>query len=121
MRHLAGHERRGRRRALRHPARRAQRRERPETPIRDIVANTEIFRRVLDRNQLGGKCGRCRYKFTCGGCRAMALFASGDYMGEDPQCFFEPVDETTVCEHEAETGRVFERYALMARYAGGGI
>lgn len=92
-----------------------------DTPVRDIVANTEVFRRILDRNQLGGKCGRCRYKFTCGGCRAMALFASGDYMGEDPQCFFDPVDETTVCEHEAETGRVFERYALMARYAGGGI
>lgn len=92
-----------------------------DTPVRDIVANTEVFRRILDRSQLGGKCGRCRYKFTCGGCRAMALFASGDYMGEDPQCFFEPVDETTVCEHEAETGRVFERYALMARYAGGGI
>jgi radical SAM protein with 4Fe4S-binding SPASM domain len=92
-----------------------------ETSVRDIVAHSEIFQRILDRRQLGGKCGRCRYKFTCGGCRAMALFASGDYMGEDPQCFFEPVDETTVCEHEAETGRVFERYALMARYAGGGI
>lgn len=92
-----------------------------ETPLADIVANSDIFKRVLDRNQLGGKCGRCRYKFTCGGCRAMAYFASGDFMGEDPQCFFEPVDETTVCEHEAETGRVFEKYALMARYAGGGI
>lgn len=92
-----------------------------ETPVRDILANSDVFRRVLDRNQLGGKCGRCRYKFTCGGCRAMAFFASGDFMAEDPQCFFEPVDETTVCEHEAETGRVFERYALMARYAGGGI
>lgn len=92
-----------------------------ESSVRDILANSPVFRRVLDRSQLGGKCGRCRYKFTCGGCRAMAFFATGDFMAEDPQCFFEPVDETTVCEHEAETGRVFERYALMARYAGGGI
>jgi radical SAM protein with 4Fe4S-binding SPASM domain len=89
-----------------------------EASLKEIVQRSEMFTRILDRNQLKGKCGRCRYKFTCGGCRAMAYFKCGDYMAEDPQCFFEPVDENTVSEHEEETGRHFQRYALMARYAG---
>ena len=38
-------------------------------------------------------------------------------MGEDPTCFFEPEDETTVSEHEAETNRMFKRYAFMVRQA----
>jgi hypothetical protein len=48
----------------------------------------------------------------------MAYFKTGDYMAEDPTCFFEPQDRTTVCEHEAETNEMFARYAIMARYAG---
>lgn len=81
----------------------------------EIVDQSSVFQKLLDRNHLKGKCGRCRYKFTCGGCRAMAHFHSGDLMAEDPTCFFEPVDETTVSEHETETNRMFKRYAFMAR------
>ena len=72
---------------------------------------------VLDRDQLTGKCGRCRYKYTCGGCRAMAWFEHGDLMAEDPTCFFEPEDESTVSEHEEETNKIFKRYAFMVRHA----
>ena len=61
----------------------------PVTP-EQIIDDSPEFQRVLDRNQLQGKCGRCRYKFTCGGCRAMALYENGDLMAEDPTCFFEP-------------------------------
>ena len=85
--------------------------------FKEIVDSSPVFQQVLDRNLLGGRCGRCRYQFTCGGCRAMALFEHGDLMAEDPTCFFEPADATTVCEHEAETNRVFGRYAFMARIA----
>lgn len=91
------------------------------TPLPDIVADSPIFRRILDRRRLRGKCGRCRYRFTCGGCRAMAWFCHGDYMAEDPTCFFDPVDETTVSPHEEETNRVFGTYAVMARFAGCGL
>jgi radical SAM protein with 4Fe4S-binding SPASM domain len=89
-----------------------------EGTLGEIVSRSEMFSRILDRNQLQGKCGRCRYQFTCGGCRAMAFFKTGDYMAEDPTCFFEPQDRNTVCEHEAETNEMFARYAIMARYAG---
>lgn len=92
-----------------------------ERPLPDLVAESPIFRRILDRSRLGGKCGRCRYRFVCGGCRAMAFFTHGDFLAEDPTCFFEPRDERTVSPHEEETNRNFERYALMARFAGAGV
>jgi radical SAM protein with 4Fe4S-binding SPASM domain len=85
--------------------------------FREIVDSSPVFQQVLDRHQLKGKCGRCRYKLTCGGCRAMAWFEHGDIMAEDPTCFFEPEDESTVCEHEEETNRLFRRYAFMVRHA----
>ena len=85
--------------------------------FQQILDDSPVFQDLLDRHRLKGKCGRCRYKLTCGGCRAMAWFESGDLMAEDPTCFFEPVDETTVSEHEAETNRMFKRYAFMARQA----
>ena len=47
----------------------------------------------------------------------MAYFEHGDLMAEDPTCFFEPVDETTVSPHEAQTNKMFRLYAFMARYA----
>jgi len=85
--------------------------------FQEIVDTSPVFRQILDRTQLQGKCGRCRYKFTCGGCRAMAYYEHGDVMAEDPTCFFEPENETTVSEHEAETNKMFKRYAFMVRYA----
>lgn len=88
-----------------------------EKTFQEIIDTSPAFQQVLDRTRLKGKCGRCRYKFTCGGCRAMAWFEHGDLMAEDPTCFFEPEDESTVCEHEAETNRMFKRYAFMVRHA----
>ena len=40
------------------------------------------------RSLLSGKCGRCKYKFACGGCRG-AAWATGDFLGEDPRCWYE--------------------------------
>jgi methylmalonyl-CoA epimerase len=89
-----------------------------ERTLQEIVDSSPDFQRVLDRGQLKGKCGRCRYRLTCGGCRAMAFFESGDLMGEDPTCFFEPADPSTVSEHEEQTNRMFRRYHFMLRHSG---
>ena len=48
----------------------------------------------------------------------MAYFHTGDYLEEDPTCFFDPADPSTVSEHEEETNRVFKKYLLIARAAG---
>jgi AdoMet-dependent heme synthase len=45
---------------------------------------------ALRSPSLEGRCGRCEYEQSCGGCRARALAEGGDLMGEDPICTFEP-------------------------------
>jgi AdoMet-dependent heme synthase len=37
-----------------------------------------------------GRCGRCEYADLCGGSRARAYAASGDPLGEDPACPYQP-------------------------------
>ncbi len=89
-----------------------------DAPLDQLVNDSELFATITDRSKLKGKCGRCRYQYTCGGCRAMALYHNGDYMGEDPTCFFEPKDKTTVSEFEEETNRRFKQYTLIAACSG---
>ncbi len=89
-----------------------------DRPIDELVEASALFADITDRSRLKGRCGRCRYQYTCGGCRAMAFFHNGDYMGEDPTCFFDPLERSTVSEHEEETNRVFKKYLLVARAAG---
>lgn len=57
---------------------------------------SEIWRKTRDefllklRNKqryVTGKCGECRYKAFCGGCRIRAEAISGDIWGEDPACY----------------------------------
>lgn len=87
-------------------------------PLDRLVAESEMFAKLLDRSQLKGRCGNCRYQYTCGGCRAMAFFHTGDYMGDDPTCFFDPHDRNTKSEYEEETNRRFKKYLIVARYVG---
>lgn len=89
-----------------------------EKPLDELVLSSPLFREITDRSRLQGRCGHCRYQYTCGGCRAMAWYHSGDYMAEDPTCFFEPVDRETRSEHEEETNRWFTKYLIVARHAG---
>ena len=44
---------------------------------------------ALRERKLNGKCGRCSYSSTCGGCRARAYAHTGDFLGEDPACSLE--------------------------------
>jgi len=38
----------------------------------------------------GGRCGRCEYREVCGGCRARAYALTGDPLGPDESCAYEP-------------------------------
>jgi radical SAM protein with 4Fe4S-binding SPASM domain len=84
----------------------------------NVIDDSPIFQNILNRDNLKGKCGKCRYKITCGGCRAMSYYHSGDYMNEDPTCFFEPIDESTVSKFENITNILFKKHVLVASYAG---
>ncbi|HWQ18640.1 MAG TPA: radical SAM protein [Methanotrichaceae archaeon] len=54
----------------------------------EIWESSEVLKALRDR-QLTGSCGTCAYNQACGGCRARAYAASGDFLGPDPLCTFE--------------------------------
>lgn len=57
----------------------------------EIWYKSELFQSLRDRERLTGeKCGPCRFKYICGGCRGRAYAHSGDYLGDDPLCFLYP-------------------------------
>jgi len=59
------------------------------TPFSEIWRNNLIFKE-LRTSDYKGKCGRCIYKHSCGGCRARAAFYNeGDYMEEETLCLFD--------------------------------
>ena len=59
-----------------------------ETPFDKIWQDSEVFLK-LRTMEYTGKCGKCKYKIKCGGCRARAAFYnSGDYMAEEPWCLY---------------------------------
>jgi heme b synthase len=55
-----------------------------------IWRHSEIFLKLRDFSNLKGKCGRCEFKNVCGGCRARAFEATGDFLAEEPLCAFQP-------------------------------
>ncbi len=59
--------------------------------FKNIWDKSEIFLKLRDYDNLKGKCGACEYKRVCGGCRARAYEATGDYMAEEPLCTWQPV------------------------------
>ena len=80
-----------------------------ERRISEIIREDGVFKALRAREALKGKCGRCRYRDTCGGCRALAFYRNGDILAEDPSCFFEPADPGTRSElEEIQTAKLGE-------------
>ncbi|MEA3416908.1 MAG: heme b synthase [Thermodesulfobacteriota bacterium] len=61
-----------------------------KTPFADIWNNSETFLALRDFSRLKGKCKRCEFKKVCGGCRARAYEATGDFLAEEPLCNYQP-------------------------------
>ena len=61
-----------------------------QTPFAEIWQGSELFQTLRDVQKLDGKCGACGYRMVCGGCRARAHYATGDYLDEEPYCVYEP-------------------------------
>lgn len=55
-----------------------------------IWRESALFRAVRQVEQYRGKCGWCEYGRVCGGCRARAYAVTGDYLGAEPFCVYEP-------------------------------
>lgn len=52
-----------------------------------IWYGSDVLWKIRDKANLSGKCGSCENIALCGGCRAIAYELTGDYMGEDIQCW----------------------------------
>jgi heme b synthase len=61
-----------------------------EQSFRDVWETSPLFTDLRDYDKLKGKCGACEYKRICGGCRARAYEATGDYLAEEPYCVYVP-------------------------------
>jgi radical SAM protein with 4Fe4S-binding SPASM domain len=56
----------------------------------DIYRNSSELRELRDPANYGGRCGRCDFKWVCGGSRARAYAMNGDALGDDPLCAYQP-------------------------------
>jgi heme b synthase len=59
-------------------------------PFGVIWKESEVFNTLRNYSNLKGKCGVCEYRKVCGGCRARAYEATGDYLAEEPLCLYQP-------------------------------
>jgi len=55
-----------------------------------VWRDSKIFNQLRDFSAYRGKCGRCEYVRFCGGGRARAYEATGDFLAEEPLCAYEP-------------------------------
>jgi radical SAM protein with 4Fe4S-binding SPASM domain len=60
-----------------------------ESSFAEVWRRSAVFEEIRG-GELQGKCGRCEYRLICGGCRARAYAETGDYMGPDESCWYEP-------------------------------
>jgi radical SAM protein with 4Fe4S-binding SPASM domain len=56
----------------------------------DVYCHSGLFCGLRNPNLLRGKCGGCEFRSICGGSGARAYAMSGDYLGEEPLCVYQP-------------------------------
>jgi len=61
-----------------------------EAPLGEIYRDHSALRELRDPRNFNARCGRCEYKWACGGSRARAYTMTGDPLGEDPLCAYQP-------------------------------
>lgn len=59
----------------------------------DVWNNSPVFNQLRNDDNLEGKCGICEFRKVCGGCRARAYEATGDYLSPEPLCSYSPREQ----------------------------
>jgi len=54
--------------------------------FRRAFEDSAVFRDLSQPDRYGGACGLCAFRRGCGGCRARAYAATGDYMAAETSC-----------------------------------
>jgi radical SAM protein with 4Fe4S-binding SPASM domain len=55
-----------------------------------VYREDPLFTALRNPDQFHGRCGRCEFRKLCGGSRARAYAATGDVLGSDPLCAYQP-------------------------------
>lgn len=63
-----------------------------EASLGDIYRDHAALRELRDPTYFHARCGRCEFKWACGGSRARAYTMTGDPLGEDPLCAYQPAE-----------------------------
>ncbi|MDP1570755.1 MAG: TIGR04053 family radical SAM/SPASM domain-containing protein [Vicinamibacterales bacterium] len=58
--------------------------------LADVYRDHPVFTHLRNADGFGGRCGRCEFRELCGGSRSRAYAATGNALGEDPLCSYEP-------------------------------
>lgn len=61
-----------------------------QRPLSEIYRDTPSLVDLRNMELLRGKCGRCDFKWACGGSRARAYAVTGDPLESDPFCAYQP-------------------------------
>ncbi len=61
-----------------------------ERPLSEIYRSSPVLAALRDMDRLRGKCGDCEFRWVCGGSRARAYAMTGDELGSDPLCDYQP-------------------------------
>ena len=73
-----------------------------EKKFTDLWQNAVVFQQLRDCSLLKGKCGVCEYRSVCGGCRARAYEATGDFLAAEPYCVYQPERAKALAEPKCE-------------------
>ena len=60
-----------------------------ENSFQEIWQESEVFRKLRDRDKLEGKCGNCAYRQLCGGARCVVFEKTHSLIKADDGCWFE--------------------------------
>jgi radical SAM protein with 4Fe4S-binding SPASM domain len=58
--------------------------------LKQIWEKSKLLEKLRRKENLKGKCEKCEIR-DCRGCRSLALALTGDYLEEDPHCWYSDV------------------------------
>jgi len=58
--------------------------------LRDIYRNNQMLKDLRNPDKYKGKCGKCEFRFVCGGSRSRTYAVTGDYLESEPFCVYIP-------------------------------
>ena len=61
----------------------------PQDSVVDVYQNHPTFKALQNPDNYKGICGRCEYRYVCGGSRARAFAVTGDPLEAEPDCCYQ--------------------------------